>query len=189
MRKLVLTMFMSLDGFIEGPGKTFVGPRWSDDMQVYWSDINLGRAGALVYGRVAYQFNAQFWPTMGSNPDASQPTRDNAAVINALPKLVLSRTLTQGDWGPATFVGDDVVGAVTALKQQDGKDVVALGGAGMAQTLMAAGLVDEYRILVAPMVLGGGTPLFGPGFRQKLDLIELKRLDTGSFIISYRPAA
>lgn len=188
MRPLVLAVFVSLDGFIEGPGKQLVPPAWSDDLKQHWSDHNIDRAGALLYGRVVYDLMARHWQAAAADPD--NPQHDFAQRMTQLPKFVFSRTLTDPAWANTTVIGDNLADEIGKLKRQDGKDLMLFGGADIAAHLMQLKLIDEYRLMIVPTLLGGGTPLFSGGYdRSKLTLIESRTLDTGSVILSYRPAA
>ena len=181
MRKLVVAMFISLDGYIEGPNKQLVGPGWSADLGKYWIDYNIDRAGATLYGRVSYEGMAAYW---------TSPAADSkeAARLTALPKFVFSTTLKTTTWANTTIVSHDIAGAVNRLKAEPGKDLMMFGGAGLANSFMKLGLVDEYRILLNNIVLGGGTPLFQGGYeRFGLDLIDVQKFDTGSVLLSYNP--
>ena len=189
MRKVVLSMFMSLDGFIEGPDGEFVPPAWSDEMQHAWSDAGMAEAGVLLYGRKNYEFNSAFWQAMEQEQGASAEDRAFAKLMNGLPKLVFSTSLQSTEWN-ARLVTTDIVGEITRLKQEPGKDLVLLGGAGLANSFMKLGLVDHYRILVTPTLLGGGKRLFDEGHeRRTLELLSAEKVDTGSVILNYRPAA
>ena len=188
MADLVLAAFMSLDGFMEGP-EGFVPPAWSDDLEVHWSGETLARAGHLVYGRKSFTFNTDFWL------DESGPASEIAYAdrMNGLPKTVLSTTLPDEPGWNATVARDmDTLAArIAELKRQDkgenGGDVIALGGAGLSQSLIAADLPDEYKILVTPDLFGGGKKLFATGGpRLALELVETRALDTGATILRYR---
>jgi dihydrofolate reductase len=181
MRKLVLAMFISLDGYIEGPNKQLAGPAWSADLGKYWIDYNIDRAGATLYGRVCYEGMAAYW----TSPAASA---NEAARLTALPKYVFSTTLKTVSWANTTIVSDDIAGAVNKLKAESGKDLMMFGGAGIANNVMRLGLVDEYRILVNNIVLGGGTPLFQGGYdRFGLELLDVQKFDSGAVLLSYKP--
>jgi dihydrofolate reductase len=186
MPKVILAMFMSLDGFIEGPQGEFVPPDWSDELQRYWADDNVDAAGMLLYGRVNFQFNAGFWQAAETD-DANAPQfRAFARRMNGLPKLVFSRTLENPGWN-GRVVKADIAGEIARQKQAPGKDLVMFGGAGIARSFMALGLIDEYRLMVAPVLLGAGKPLFAGGYeRRKLTLAGARQLDTGAMLLSYR---
>jgi len=189
MRKVVLAMFMSLDGYIEGPKGEFVPPAWSDDLQRYWADDNVDRTDLLLYGRTNFQFNAGFWQPAEQDVNNPAPFRAFARRMNTLPKLCFSRSLGQVDWN-GRVVRDDIAGEITRLKQQPGKDMMMFGGATIARTFIALDLFDEYRIMVTPILLGDGKRLFDGGYeRRQLRHTDVKQMDTGAVILSYERAA
>ena len=188
MRKVILSMFMSLDGFIEGPDGEFAPPPWSDDMQEKWSGAGMASAGLLVYGRKNFEFNAAYWQGAEHDEAAGADDRAFARLMNGLPKLVVSSTLQTVDWN-GVLAGPDLVVDLARLKQEPGGDIVVLGGAGVANSLMRLGVIDEYRILLVPVLLGDGKRLFeGGDERRPLDLISAQQVDTGAMILRYRPA-
>ncbi|HEV7367743.1 dihydrofolate reductase family protein [Arenibaculum sp.] len=187
MAKLVLSMFTSLDGYIEMPGGTFVPPAWSDDLERHWSGYALERAGHLLYGRTNFLFNKGFWSAADTDPDSPAAGIAYAGTMNRLPKTVFSRTLDGDPGWNATLVRDDVAGAVGRLKETASGDLYSFGGAGLANSLVALDLVDEYRLMVTPELFGAGKRLFEEGRpRVPLALIEAKPLDTGAVILHYR---
>lgn len=187
MAKLVLSMFMSLDGYIEGPGGEFVPPAWSGDLERYWSGYALERASHLLYGRTNFLFNKAFWSAAETDPNSPAAGVPHAGVMNRLPKTVFSTTLTGDPGWNATLVKKDVAGAVARLKAEAAGDLYSFGGAGIANSLMALDLVDEYRLMVTPGLLGSGKRLFEEGRpRIGLTLLEAKPLDTGAVILHYR---
>ena len=132
MANLVLSMFVSLDGYIERPGGEFVPPRWSDDLERHWSGYALERAGHLIYGRTNFLFNKGFWSAAETDPASPAAGIAYAGTMNRLPKTVFSRTL-KGDPGwNATLVADDVAGAIGRLKAESAGDLYLFGGAGIA---------------------------------------------------------
>ena len=187
MGKLVLSMFTSLDSCIEGPGGEFVSPAWSDDLATHWSGYALERARHLIYGRVNFLFNKAFWSAADTDPGSPAAGISYAGTMNRLPKTVVSRTLAGDPGWNATLVRDDLAGAVARLKAEVPGDVYSFGGAGLANSLMALDLVDEYRLMVVPTLLGAGKRLFDEGRpRVPLALEECRRLDTGAVILRYR---
>lgn len=188
MRKVILSMFMSLDGFIEGPDGEFVPPPWSDDMQEKWSGAGMASAGLLVYGRKSFEFNAAYWQGAEQDEAASAEDRAFARLMNGLPKLVVSSTLQNVGWN-GVLAGEDIAADLERLKQESGGDIVVLGGAGVAGSLMRLGAIDEYRILLVPILLGDGKRLFEGGHeRRPLELVSAQQADTGAMILRYRPA-
>jgi dihydrofolate reductase len=187
MRKLVLSMFMSLDGYIAGPNGEFIPPEWSDDLERHWSGYALGRAGHLLYGRVNFLFNKAFWEPADTDPASPAAGIAYAGTMNRLPKTVFSTTL-HGDPGwNGSVVNGDLAQAVARLKQDGGGDLFMFGGAEIAQSFIARDLIDEYRLMVTPNLLGDGKRLFAPGFeRIDLRLIDARSLNTGAVILHYR---
>jgi dihydrofolate reductase len=186
MRKLVLSMFMSLDGYIAGAGGEFIGPQWSADLEKHWSGYALGRAGHLLYGRVNFLFNKGFWEPAATDPNSPAAGVPHAADMNRLPKSVASRTLSSDPGWNGKLLQGDLVQAVAELKQTAAGDIVSFGGAGLAQSLIAHDLIDEYRLMITPNLFGEGVPLFAPGFRrQDLKLIDNRTLDTGAVVVHY----
>jgi dihydrofolate reductase len=185
MGKLVLSMFTSLDGYIEGPDG-FVPPPWSTEVEREWSGHALARAGHLLYGRVNFLFNKAFWSAAETDPSSPAAGISYAGTMNRLPKTVVSRTLTGDPGWNGRLAGTDLAGDVLSLKREAAGDVYCFGGAGVANSILALDLVDEIRLMVTPQMLGSGKRLFEPG-RPALSfaLIEAKRLDTGSVILHY----
>lgn len=178
MRKLILSMFMSLDGYIAGPGGEFVPPPWSDEVGREWSGWASETGGHILYGRVNFEFNKGFWTSDEAKGMPETP------FMNATPKSVVSRTL-EGDLGWNGRAVSDLAAEVARLKAEPGKDILSFGGAGLAQSLIAQDLPDEYLLMITPSLLGGGLKLFPDGVRRDLELVESKTLDVGSLIVRY----
>jgi dihydrofolate reductase len=181
MTNLVMAMFMSLDGYIEGPDG-FASPPWSDEVSQAWVAANLQRAGHLLYGRANYDFQKSFWPT---DQAAGAP---EAATMNGLRKTVISHT-ARGDAGwNGAYADAPLAETVARLKRETASgEVYCFGGAGLAQSLLAQDLVDEFYLMVTPVLLGGGKRLFEAGAAPGgLTLLECRPLDVGSVILRYR---
>jgi dihydrofolate reductase len=152
MRKLFWQVNQTLDGFMEGPDREldltagFADP----DFDRYASEM-LQLLGGMLLGRVTYQLFEAYWPS-ATGPDAER--------MNQLPKFVFSRTLTKVDWNNSRLIQGDVGQEVDRLKRQPGRDLALFGSSDLAATLIRLGLIDEYRIIVSPAVLGSGTPTF-----------------------------
>jgi len=181
MRKLILSMFMSLDGYVEGPGGEFAPPPWSDDVGREWSGWATEAGGHILYGRANFEFNKAFWTSDEAKGMPQTP------FMTATAKSVASRTLS-GDLGWNGHAVGDLAAEVARLKALPGKDVLSFGGAGLAHSLIEQDLVDEYRLMITPVLLGGGKRLFPDGVRRDLKLVEDKRLDVGSVILRYARA-
>jgi dihydrofolate reductase len=183
MGKLIYSMGVSLDGFIAGP-----------DGEIDWSapDEELHRfhnqqareTGAHLYGRRLYEAMT-YWETAEEKPSAPEVELEFARIWKDTPKIVFSKTLEKVE-GNARLVRDGVAEEVAKLKEESGKDL-AVGGAGLASTFMKLGLIDEYRLFVSPVVLGGGTPYFPTlDERIKLELIETQTFGSRVVYVRYR---
>jgi len=184
MSKLVLMMGVSLDGMVARPGKYGAGGWGTPPEDPALKARKLGwlrDAGLHLMGRVTYEEMAGFWPTSG---DAY------AAPMNDVPKVVFSRTLTTADWPESRIASGDLAAEIAALKREPGKDMIAWGGAAFAQSLSRLRLVDEYRLVVQPVALGDGLPLFaGLAAPYVLDLIDAQAYGDGSVLHVYRQGA
>ena len=191
MRRLIVIEYLSLDGVIQAPGHAQEDPAgdfahggWSgpfmDDHGRYMSEA-LNVMGALLLGRLTYEIWAGYWPTV------TDPADDIARMLNGVPKYVASSTLESGPWRETTVI-KDVAGEVGALKQEPGKDVVVMGSSELAHTLIADDLVDEYRLLIHPVVLGPGKRLFrDTATMRNLRLTENATTTTGLVTLTYQP--
>ena len=181
MAKLIMWNMMTLDGLIEGPEREidWHGDVWGEELEAYSKDT--GRAaGGLLFGRVTYQLMAGHWPTAEG---------EIAGFMNALPKVVFSRTLETAEWSNTRLVRDNAADEVRKLKAETGKDLFVFGSADLCATLIRHGLFDEYRIGINPIVLGGGNPLFkAMPDRLRLTLTESRTLRSGVVVLHYRPA-
>jgi dihydrofolate reductase len=173
MRKLIYSMGVSLDGFIAGPGGEIDWSAPDDELHRFHNE-QTRELGALLCGRRLYE-EMVYWETAHERPELGETELEFARIWQALPKIVFSTTLTSVE-GNARRARGGVADEVAALKQEPGKDL-AVGGAGLASTCIELGLVDEYRLFVSPVVLGGGTPFFPP----LPDRIDLELVDTRSF--------
>jgi dihydrofolate reductase len=183
MRKVIFFMLTSLDGYFEGP-----------DIDINWHNVNdefnefaiqqTGEFGVLLFGRVTYELMAGYWPTEAAKRD--DPIV--AGLMNSLPKFVFSKTLQKVDWENTRLVKDNFAEAVSKLKQEAGKDIAIFGSSDLTVTLMEQGLVDEYRIMINPIVLGDGKPLF-KGVKNKINLklIKTKTFKSGNVLLYYKP--
>lgn len=189
MRKVVVSEFLTLDGVVEDPGWTF---QFSGEEQPKYKFDELVAADALLLGRVTYEGFAASWPNMmdqyeGPNRAELQEYTD---MMNGYPKHVVSNTLDEPlGWNNSTLIRGDVAKEVSRLKRQPGKEILIFGSADLARTLMEHGLIDEYRLMVFPIVVGSGKRLFEEGGDPKgLELVDSKTFSTGVVILTYRPA-
>jgi len=179
MRKLVLAMQMSLDGFVAGP---------NGELDWMWHAFNDELHGSLIkyirqtdtqlVGRVAYQEQAAHWPTS---------TDEIAPLVNNATKVVFSRTLDSVAWANSRLATSDIATEIAQLRQQPGKDITLVGGARLAQTASRLRLIDEYNLVVHPIVLGTGLPLFADmAAPMPLKLVKKEVFGTGAMRLLYR---
>jgi len=188
MRKLVLFLHASLDGFVEGPnGEMDIGwVSYDADLEKHAQEI-LSTADTVIWGRGTYQMMHSYWPSVPSNPSASEHERNHAEWIEKTAKIVFSTTLEKVEWHNSRLVKEDIEEEIKNLKQQPGKDMVILGSPRLAHYLMQLDLVDEFKITVSPVLIGSGLPLF-PGLKEKINLklIENKTFDSGAIGLVYQ---
>lgn len=186
MRKLVISIVVSLDGYINGPGGEFIAPDWSPDLD-RWTGRMIDRFDTLIYGRTAWEKMAEFWPQAGRDETLPEPTRALAAFMNGSRKILFSRTLNDASAWENSERADGTFGEVMAReRKRDGKDMVIFAGASMAQTALRADAVDELWLLTLPELFGHGTRLFeGHNLRRKLSLLEVENMDTGAVLTRY----
>jgi len=188
MRKLVLFLHASLDGFVEGPnGEMDIGwVSYDADLEKHSKDI-LSTADTVIWGRGTYQMMHSYWTSVPSDPSASQHERNHAEWIEKTAKIVFSTTLEKVEWNNSRLVKEDLEEEIKNLKQQPGKDMVILGSPRLAHYLMQLNLIDEYKITVSPVLIGSGLPLFqGLMERVNLKLIENKTFDSGAIALVYQ---
>jgi dihydrofolate reductase len=169
-------MGISMDGFVSHPHTESEHPA-----VVAWKLASLGQVDTHIMGRTTYQEMAAYWPTA---------TGEYAAPMNNMPKVVFSSTLDKADWADSRIASGDLAQEIADLKLRPGKDIMAHGGASFAQALSAQGLVDEYRLMIYPIALGVGAPLFAPPATPlRLTLADATTCSDGTAIHVYRPVA
>jgi dihydrofolate reductase len=183
MRKVILFDMVTLDGFFAGP-----------DGEIDWHHVDeefndfaiaqLNSAGGLLFGRATYQGMASYWPT--DTATANDPIV--ADKMNTLPKIVFSRTLERVEWNNTRLVKGNIAEEISKLRQQPGQDWLLFGSADLASTLTNLGLIDEYRIMVNPVILGNGKPLF-KRIKDKLSLklVQTRTFGNGNVLLCYQP--
>ena len=175
MRKIIVTEFLSLDGVMEEPAWT--APYWNDAIAKFKGDEQ-DTSDTLLLGRVTYQGFAAAWP---------KSEDEGADYMNNIPKYVVSTTLDKAEWNNSTIISSNVVKEITQLKQQNGQDLLVYGSATLVQTLMQHDLVDRYRLLVYPVVVGKGKRLFQEGTPATLKLLESQSFSSGVVALVYEP--
>src|SRR3989441_7526511 len=178
-RTLAATLFMTLDGVVEAPDKWSFS-FWSDETGKFKLD-EVRATDALLLGRVTYEGFAAAWPGR-KDPDGF------ADRFNSIPKYVASNTLKKLEWNNSHLIKGDLAAEVSKLKQQPGGDIVIHGSPGLIRSLLLHDLIDEYRLLVYPLVLGRGKRLFDEGSQPSLNLVEATTFSTGVVKLVYRPA-
>lgn len=167
MRKVIVSNLISLDGFIDGPGKDLSWMTPGPEFFAYARKLLTEEVDTLLFGRITYQMMEEYW----TRPEVERDDPAVAKPMNELPKWVFSETLKKVPWGrwDNARVSADPAGTVKKLRAEKGKDLVIFGSGGLVSALTAHGLIDEYRIMVAPVILGGGTPEF-QGLSKRVDL-------------------
>lgn len=184
MRKVVLGMSVSLDGFIEGPERQIDWHLIDDELHSHVNEY-LSTMGAFLSGRVTHELMAEFWPTADTDPSSTGPMVEFARIWRDMPKFVFSRTLERTDWN-TTIVREVVVEEILKLKARPGGDL-ALGGADLAAVFMRHDLIDEYRLYIHPIVLGRGKPLFpASDAKTNLRLVETRPFGNGVVLLRYQ---
>ena len=192
MPKLVVSTFVTLDGVMQAPGGPeedtaggFEHGGWSfgywDDAMGEWMGESMGKPFAMLLGRKTYEIFAAYWPNAGEQPGAAE--------LNAATKYVASRTLDSVEWENSTLLEGNAADAVARLKEEDGPEIQVHGSSDLIQTLLAAQLVDEFRVWIFPVVLGSGKRLFGEGTAPSgFELVDSKTSTSGVLVTTYRPA-
>ena len=185
MRRIFQFNMMTLDGFFAGPAG-----------EIDWHNVDkefndfaveqLKEIGALVFGRITYELMAGYWP----KPSAVKNDPIVAERMNNLPKVVFSRTLNNVEWNNARLVKGDAHRELSRLKEGTGKDVAIFGSANLAAGLLEAGLIEELRVMVNPVILGTGMPLFpNADVRRRVKLLSSRTFRSGNVLLRYEVAA
>jgi len=187
MRKVMLFMHISLDGFIAGPNRELDWTVTDDEMNNDLLPDLIRTVDTTLLGRVAYQDLANYWPTAAMNPSSSKGEMEFARWIDQAPKIVFSKTLEKVEWQHSRVVKGTIAAEIATLKQQPGKDLVLFGGIGIAQTFVQRGFIEDYRLVVHPVLLGSGKPLFQDiKNRIPLKLVNTKTFRSGAVLLHYQ---
>ncbi|HWK56292.1 MAG TPA: dihydrofolate reductase family protein [Parapedobacter sp.] len=180
MRKLIMWNIMTLDGYFEGDEHwdlSFHEVVWGKELEQL-SIEQLHAADFLVFGRITYEGMAAYW---------KNATGEIADLMNEIPKLVFSRTLTSAQWNNTTLITTDATVEISKRKTEGNGDMYVFGSANLSETFINSQLFDEYRIGIAPVILGSGQPLFKRGIAyENLTLIDTQQLATGGVVLRYR---
>lgn len=183
MSKLFLFMMVSVDGFFEGPNHDL---SWhnTDEEFADFAVEQTSAVGTILFGRKTYQMMADFWPT--DEAKASDP--QTAQLMNDLPKVVFSHTLLSAEWQNSRLVSTDAVTAVQQLKKESEQDLAIFGSSDLCVSLIPSGVIDEFRLMVNPVVLTQGTRLFeGLQDQLNLDLMDNRVFSNGNILLTYSP--
>jgi dihydrofolate reductase len=179
MRKVILLMTASIDGFVVKPDGMAVGAAAEPTELKRWKLDRISKAGTHAMGRVVYQEMASFWPT------SKDPY---AAPMNDIPKVVFSKTLKTAEWSESTIASGDLAKEIAALRRQHGGEIIAWGGANFAQSMSRENLIDEYAIVTRPVVYGGGKPMFRDLPKAlELNLLAAVNFNSGHVLRLYAP--
>jgi dihydrofolate reductase len=183
MRKVFLFMVVTLDGFFEGPNHEIDWHNVDEEFNEF-AIHQLNEVDTLLFGRVTYEGMASYWPTQFAKED--DPIV--ADKMNTVPKIVFSKTLEKAEWNNSRLVKEHIAEEVSELKQQQGRDLAIFGSSDLAVSFIQMGLIDELRIMVNPVVLGNGKPLFN-GIHEKLNLklLKTKTFRSGNVLLYYQP--
>jgi dihydrofolate reductase len=183
MRNIYLFNMMTLDGFFEGANNEIDWHKVDGEFNEF-AEHQLNGTDTLLFGRRTYDLMASYWPTEAAI--TNDPTI--AEKMNAMPKIVFSKTLSKAEWNNTRLIKKDVKEEVLKLKHHPGKDIGIFGSSNLAATFIQLGLIDEYRIMINPVILGPGKSLFkGIADKQNLKLIRTKIFDSGNVLLCYRP--
>ncbi|WP_027944154.1 dihydrofolate reductase family protein [Amycolatopsis taiwanensis] len=179
MRKVINSTYSTLDGFVDNPHEWSL--QYSNEETQAYAFAMTTAADALLLGRVTYEGMAQAWPQMGGNPYSDH--------VNGITKYVVaSQPVDTSAWNPTVVIpGDELVSRVAAVKEQEGADILIWGTGRLTDALAAAGLLDEYRIWVCPVIKGKGEPLFREDSAMTLDLLDTTTFTNGAIVLTYRP--
>jgi dihydrofolate reductase len=182
MRKIIVSEWVTLDGVFDADTmEQWNIPYHSDDRAEYIKQDILA-CDASIFGRVTYEMLAPYWSALKNNEYGI------ADKLNSVPKYVVSSTLKKAEWNNTTIIKENVVEEITKLKQQPGREIRIAGSATLVQSLMEADLIDEYRLLVHPIIMGSGKRLFRDGSTTNLKLVETKMFSSGVVLLRYAPA-
>jgi dihydrofolate reductase len=193
MRKVILSMMMSLDGYVAGPNGEM---DWLPDFkkEELWEEIHaemwkqLRTADTFLLGRMTYQIWEYYWPAAAANPSSTKNDIEFSRFADKTQKVVFSKTLEKVQWQNTRLIKDNIAEEIAKMKQQPGKNLALAGGAGIAQTFINLGLIDQYLLLVHPVVLGNGKPLFKDiKKRIELKLVNTKTFKNGVVGLDYEP--
>lgn len=186
MRNLVVFLHMSLDGIVEGPnGAMDIGfIHYNQELEAF-ANQGTAKADAILWGKNTYEMMYGYWPTLLDNADASEHERNHAKWIDAVDKFVCSESLESATWNNSHLLKGDLISQIKALKNQEGQDILALGSPRLAKWLLQEKLVDQLKLTLSPVIVGGGLSLL-EGVSSQLKLIESETMSHGVLGLTYQ---
>ncbi|HOA23787.1 MAG TPA: dihydrofolate reductase family protein [Aggregatilineales bacterium] len=187
MRKIIAMEFYSLDGLMSDPEdrQDWVTDNFTADMGEYVDEV-FAASDTLILGATTYKIMAAYWPTAATNPNAFEGDAEFASTINSMKKLVFSKAPLTPEWSGSEFVSEIDADDIRRRKEAPGKHMLIQGSASVVQQLTSLGLIDEYHLLVHPVILGQGKPLFaGVEDRRRLKLAGTKTFENGVVLLHY----
>ena len=187
MRKLKLQVQISIDGFIAGPNgeMDWLEWNWDDALKQYVTDLT-GTIDCIILGRKLAEGFIPYWASVAANADDPQNTAGR--IFTDTPKVVFTQTLQESAWANTSIASGNLTDEIIALKNQEGKDIIAYGGAGFVSSLIQHGLVDEFHLFINPTAIGKGLPIFAElSSRQSLALINSTQFNCGIVVQHYQP--
>ncbi len=185
MRKIVMFNRMSLDGFFAGPDGEI--DWFIHDPEIDKDSHENGESDMLLIGRLTYEMFAAYWPPIADDPDAPEGSRQLSRELNAMTKVVFSTTLDEATWENSRLLRGGLVEEVRRLKAGEGSDILIFGSGTLVQQLMDADLIDDYFVILTPVVAGAGKALFKAEQQVNLELLSAKSYSTGNVMLHYRP--
>lgn len=181
MRKLVLFMHISLDGFAADANRGLGWISYDSELQQY-ADSIVATVGSPVYGRLTYELMAGYWPGVLEDPNANEHSKAHARWVDKVTKIVFSKTMKKADWNNTIVINDNIAEEINRLKQEPGKDLVIFGSPGLAHSLMELDLIDEYQFTLNPVLLGTGIPVY-QNIKNKTNLTLVKATTLKSGVV------
>lgn len=185
MRKIIVSMHVTLDGFVAGPNGEMDWISFDDELFDFVENFT-GKADTALYGRVTYQMMDSYWPTAAEQPNASKHDIAHSRWYKSVVKLVVSATMSGQDSPDTQFIGEDIAKQIEQIKQQAGKDILIFGSPSVVHYLTHKGLIDDYWLFVNPVLMGQGIPMFKDiTERVKLNFLEAKTFACGVIGLHY----
>ncbi|BCG61597.1 dihydrofolate reductase family protein [Paenibacillus sp. URB8-2] len=184
MRKVVVFNNLSIDGYYAGLGGEI--DWFIHDPEVDKAAHEMMNPDTVLFGRVTYQMFESYWPHVANNPNAPEGARMMAQELNQMTKVVFSTTLQEVNWENSRLLSGNLAEEVRRLKEGEGPDITIFGSGTIVQQLANEGLIDEYLLVLTPVVIGNGKPLFQDATQMKLELLETRSFSSGIVLLHYR---